>query len=118
MPYLRMSDAVIVVATDPTYKDNFGACPDFTLKGTFDGCGSPVLAMNAPSEGSIGTVAGLSNAREMVVLFRWDGDAAHLVEDVDYVTWGPDFDDNTRAALDQVLDWTARTTGATFVKEI
>ncbi len=90
-------DAVIVVATDPTYKDNFGACPDFTLKGTFDGCGSPVLAMNAPSEGSIGTVAGLSNAREMVVLFRWDGDAAHLVEDVDYVTWGPDFDDNTRA---------------------
>ena len=31
---------------------------------------------------------------------------------------GPVLDDNTRAALDQVLDWTARTTGATFLKEI
>lgn len=86
--------AVLVVATDPTYKDAFGACPDFTLKGTFDGCSTK--AMNAPVDGSIGASAGLSNSREMIVLFHWDGDAAHDVEDVDYVTWGTDFDDNTR----------------------
>ncbi|MBP6717165.1 MAG: dihydrodipicolinate synthase family protein [Acidobacteria bacterium] len=29
---------------------------------------------------------------------------------------GPVLDDNTRAALDQVLEWTARTSGATFLK--
>ena len=85
---------VVVIATDPTYKDTFGACPDFTLKGAFDGC--QTLAMNAPADGAIGTVAGLSNSREMVVLFKWDGDTSHNLEDVDYVTWGADFEDATR----------------------
>jgi hypothetical protein len=89
-------DAVLVVATDPTFKDTFGACPGFTLKGAFDGCPAPVLAMNAPTNGGIGDAAGLSNSREMVILFHWDGDAKHGVEDVDYVAWGADFDDATR----------------------
>lgn len=38
----------------------------------------------------------LSNMREMLVLFRWDGVLDSNVEDVDYVTWGDEFEDVTR----------------------
>jgi hypothetical protein len=40
--------------------------------------------------------AALSNDREMVVLFTWDGNTSHTLKDVDYVTWGTVFEDATR----------------------
>ena len=76
------------------------SCPDFFL--TTDGLpvtcgGAQVPAMVVPANGSVGAQAGtlLSNSREMVVLFEWDGSSA-TVKDVDYVTWGAQFDDATR----------------------
>ncbi len=47
--------------------------------------------------GSVTDVSNLSNSREMVVLFRWSGDANDLLQDVDYVTWGETFEAGTRA---------------------
>ncbi len=43
-------------------------------------------------------MSGLSDSREMVVLFEWDGVAVanSAVKDVDYVTWGAMFEAGTR----------------------
>ncbi|HMB70241.1 MAG TPA: lamin tail domain-containing protein, partial [bacterium] len=70
--------------------------PDFEL--VDDGTSDGVPAMIDPGPASNGQnyiqpEAGLSNAREVIVLFRWDG-VSDLVEDVDIVQWGdagPDF---------------------------
>ena len=50
--------------------------------------------------------AGLSNDRECIVLFRWDGES-DLVEDVDIVQWGnagPDFNTLSPDKTDQEVD--------------
>jgi len=71
----------------------YSSCPDFVLYS--DGpamCdGNNVPSMVDPPNGSIGTTLGsmLSNNREMIVLFCWDGQSA-TVADVDYVAWGDD----------------------------
>lgn len=69
--------------------------------------------MNIPTNGSVGNQAGalISNDREMIVLFRWNGSAA-TVEDVDYVTWGATFDDNTRIDKTGVTGYKADTARA------
>lgn len=113
--------AVLVVVPEnatgnPTFEATFGKCPTYTLnaKGAALSCASKsVPAMTIPANGSVGDKAGtlLTNDREMVVLFRWDG-AATKVEDVDYVTWGTNFDDNTRIDKSGVAGYkpdTART---------
>jgi hypothetical protein len=99
------ADGVVVVASEPAagnsgFNQIFGSCPTFTLNSTGAALscnGSNVPAMLIPPNGSVGANAGalLSNDREMIVVFSWDGSAA-TVEDVDYVTWGTNFDDNTR----------------------
>jgi hypothetical protein len=92
--------ARIVIATDPSYETVFSKCPDFILAAGSLACAAGMApAMVAPTNGGIGDQKGtlLSNSREMVVLFRWDGVVNHPVEDVDYVTWGAMFDDATRA---------------------
>ncbi len=96
---------VLVVASEPAsgndgFETIFGSCPDFTLNSTGAALscgGGSVPAMTIPTNGSVGSSAGalISNEREMIVLFSWDGSAS-TVKDVDYVTWGTTFDANTR----------------------
>jgi hypothetical protein len=94
------ADGVLVVALNSGYETAFGGCPDFFMNATAApvSCGGAnVPAMQIPANGSVGTSDGqlVSNDREMIVLFSWDG-AAATIEDIDYVTWGTTFDDNTR----------------------
>jgi Lamin Tail Domain len=96
---------VLVIASqnssgNPTFEDEFGACPTYILNSTAAALscgGGSVPAMLIPTNGGVGTADGarISNDREMIVLFRWDGSSA-TVQDVDYVTWGTQFDNNTR----------------------
>ena len=93
------ADGVLVVASDPGFETAYGTCPDFYLAAAPVACGGNMVPpMLAPANGGIGDKSGtlLSNDREMVVLFHWDG-VANVLEDVDYLTWGTMFDDNTRA---------------------
>jgi hypothetical protein len=66
--------------------------------------------MNIPTNGSVGNQVGalVSNEREMIVLFRWDGSAS-TVQDVDYVTWGTLFDNDTRIDKTGVTGYKADT---------
>lgn len=94
-------NAVIVVATSPMFVASFSRCPDYILATTALTCtgGGTAAAMIAPTNGGFdSTHAGsqLTNDREMLVLFEWQGPDAAL-HDVDYVTWGADFDAATRA---------------------
>lgn len=87
--------AVLVVALDPGFETRFGACPDFIADTTPYTCTSgTAAAVRVPTNGLLDPThhgALLSDAREMLVLFRWDG-ASSVVTDVDYVTWGTTFD--------------------------
>lgn len=95
------ADGAIVIGANPLgYEAVFAGCPDLFL--TSDGqpvsCGGgDVPSMLVPANGSVGDQAGalLSNGREMIVLFTWDGSST-AVKDVDYVTWGADFTDSSR----------------------
>lgn len=88
--------AAISIATSPTFEAQFSKCPDYILSTTPLTCTNGVAkAMLAPTNGGIGASVGLSNDREMVVLFQWTG--GPTVKDVDYVTWGTVFDAETRA---------------------
>lgn len=93
--------AVRVIAASPNYALAWSTCPDFYLSSTGTGVtcgGSSVPAMRVPANGSVGATFGslITNSREMVILFRWSGSTAAPVFDVDYVTWGPTFGDDTR----------------------
>jgi hypothetical protein len=91
---------VIVVATSPMFTTAFSRCPDFILASSDLTCpgGGTARAMVAPTNGDLGSVPGsmFSNAREMLVLFRWSGSTTEGLKDVDYVTWGAMFEDGTR----------------------
>lgn len=92
--------ARIVIGTHPDYSTQYNACPTYFI------AEAPVECMSAdvPVLEVLATVGGdplepgtlLSNSREMLVLFRWDGVVDSNVEDVDYVTWGDEFEDVTR----------------------
>ena len=88
--------AAIVIAASSTFEAQFSKCPDYILAAAPYTCTSGVAkAMLVPTNAAIGASVGLSNDREMVVLFQWSGGAT--VQDVDYVTWGTVFDAETRA---------------------
>jgi hypothetical protein len=93
---------VLVISANPSgFETAYGKCPNFYLNTAAApvNCGSgSVPAMLIPANGSVGENFGslISNNREMIVVFKWDG-ASATVKDVDYVTWGADYDDNTRA---------------------
>ena len=85
--------ATVVIALSTGYSgtSGFNKCPDFIISatGTDLTCtGATAKAMVIPTNGAVGAGATLSNAREMLILFTWDGSAS-TVKDVDYVTWGP-----------------------------
>jgi hypothetical protein len=110
---------VLVIAADPGFEAEYGNCPDLILasNGKALSCGSgSVPAMTIPKNGSVGNKSGslISNDREMIVLFSWDGSAS-TVKDVDYVTWqaaGATFDDNTRIDKTSVSGYQADTARA------
>jgi hypothetical protein len=92
--------AVLVVSLTADFETTFAKCPDLfaNAAGTAVACGGGnVPAMLIPPNGSVGDKDGqlISNEREMVVLFTWNGSSA-TVQDVDYVVWGTAFDENTR----------------------
>lgn len=87
--------AVLVVAVGSGFEPTYSRCPDFVADTVPLTCTSgTAAAVRVPTNGGLdpthrGTL--LSDSREMLVLFRWDG-AASIVTDVDYVTWGATFD--------------------------
>lgn len=103
---------IVIAVSDPaTFEMHYTKCPDFVLSTTAYTCTSTsgtAKAMVAPTNGEIGDKAGLSNDREMVVLFTWDG-SSPTVKDVDYVTWGTTYDDATRADKTGVTGYQADT---------
>ncbi len=104
--------AVLVVATGTGFETTYTRCPDFILAATAFTCvNGTAAAMVAPTNGGIGAMVGLSNNREMLVLFAWDG-VATTVKDVDYMTWGTTFDGETRADKTSVAGYVADTAAA------
>jgi len=102
----------LVVAMNDSFESTYSACPDFVVSdgGTGVACGTATVpAMVEPTNGGAGDSATLSNSREMLVLFYWDGDTSHVVEDVDYVTWGTDYDDATRVDKTSLTGYAADT---------
>jgi hypothetical protein len=91
----------IVIAGKQDFVTTFGTCPDYSWGAPITCGGDEAVMMEEPVAGgrpSIEPGTGhLSDNREMIVLFRWSGDAADPVEDIDYVTWGVEFDDASRA---------------------
>jgi hypothetical protein len=110
--------SVLVVASEPAsgndgYEKLFSTCPNFTMNDTATplSCGGgSIPAMINPTNGGAGDAKGgfISNSREMIVLFTWDGSAATL-KDVDYVTWGASFEAGTRADKTGVTGYVADT---------
>jgi len=109
--------AVITIGANPTgYETNYGSCPTFFLNTASApvACGGgSVPAMLIPANGTLGDQFGqlLSNNREMVILFTWDGTSS-TVKDVDYVTWGDTFEDATRVDKTGVAGYQADTARA------
>lgn len=104
----------IWVAGRAAVQSTFGDCPDFSW-GESMPCGAP--AMIEPVAGSRPDLAEgvghLSDSREMIVLFRWSGNASDPVEDIDYVTWGELTDDaGARADKTGVAGYAADTAPA------
>ena len=64
----------------------YGVCPTYTLTAG-DALCPTTQSMRSSDQGLYVANAALTNAREPVVLFLWDG-ASDLVGDVDYVYWG------------------------------
>ncbi len=88
-------NAVLTVALNDTFETTFSRCPDLIADTTPLACtGGTAPSMLVPTNGGLdptkrGTL--LSDAREMLVLFRWAAPDT-IVHDVDYVTWGSSFD--------------------------
>lgn len=103
----------ILVAGRNATADALGVCPDYSWAQAFD-CGGEL--MEEPVEGGFPDpadgVGHLSDSREMVVLFRWSGNAEDPVEDLDYVTWGADFEAGTRVDKTGVAGYAADTAPA------
>jgi hypothetical protein len=87
--------AALAIAANKTFESHYNRCPDLILDTVAYTClNGTAKAMLVPTNGGLdptkqGTL--LSDTREMVILFQWDG-AAATVKDVDYVTWGATFD--------------------------
>jgi hypothetical protein len=90
---------VVALHTATDYFGTYGSYPDYDLSAA----DANAPAMEAALSGDIGADAGLSNASESVVLFRWDG-SSDLVEDVDYFCWG--------SSTSYFVDKTGETVGA------
>lgn len=87
------ANGVITVAFKPGFETTYSKCPDFFVATTPTPCGGNMVpALTQPVAGTIlvggAAAVGLSNAREMLILFTWDGTNGSLAKDVDYALWG------------------------------
>jgi hypothetical protein len=93
--------AVVTVTASDDFEVTYGVCPNYRIprSGALPlVCGGRTVPdMIVPAHGSTASRIGttLSNDREMVVLFRWNGVSA-TVTDLDYLTWGADVTEFTR----------------------
>jgi hypothetical protein len=110
-------DAVIVVAFKAAFSTQYpGKCPTFVISTDPVTCGGMPVAVMLPTEASSITAAsGLSDTREMAVLFEWNGMANTPVKDVDYVTWGAMFEAGTRIDKTAVAGYKPDTAPATQI---
>lgn len=105
--------AVLTIGFDAGYFTAFAKCPDFYVGTAALPCGiASTPAMLAASTGSITDNAGLSDSREMLVLFTWSGNTAEPLKDVDYVTWGATFENGTRVDKTGIAGYVADTAPA------
>ncbi|MDZ7308627.1 MAG: endolytic transglycosylase MltG, partial [candidate division KSB1 bacterium] len=70
----------VVAFTGAGFKTRYGVAPDYEVLGT-DTTIADMIGI------AVSGTAGLTNDRETIVLFTWDG-VSDLVQDVDYVVWG------------------------------
>jgi hypothetical protein len=110
--------AVIVIAANKLFTAEYpnAKCPEFILDTVPLVCANGTAQpMVVPANGGLDpTKQGMliSDTREMVILFQWDG-AAAIVKDVDYVTWGATFDAGaTRVDKTGVAGYVADTAAA------
>jgi hypothetical protein len=79
---------ITVAFSGASFETTYAACPTFVAaEADFDCEGAPTAAAMSLADTEGGVPTGLSDSREMIVLFQWDG-AANTVKDVDYVLWG------------------------------
>lgn len=92
------ADQVIVIGFKAEYSTQYvGKCPSFFVAPAAIACGGNMVpAMLTTEATSITAMSGLSDAREMLVLFEWNGVPNTALKDVDYVTWGATFEAGTR----------------------
>ena len=108
----------LVIALNDGFESVHGGCPDLVANDTetpVDCGGGSVPAMRIPTNGGVAalTTGGrLSNDREMVVLFTWNGTVGDPLEDADYLTWGTAFEDGSRADKSAVSGYSADTAPA------
>jgi hypothetical protein len=78
----------ITIAADSqaSFTAQHGRAPDYALRGTVTGSTQLMVPAFAGSVGD-STNGMITNSRETMVLFRWDGQS-DLVQDVDYLMWG------------------------------
>jgi hypothetical protein len=108
---LGPNELLVIQAASGDFSATYGSCPDYVLAAAGVACGSgTVPPMVTPPNGGIGTAIGslISNDREMLMLFCWDGSSS-TVRDVDYVTWGTEFEDATRVDKSGVAGYVADT---------
>ena len=76
----------VAVAGSDDFFATYGTAPTYEL---YEDGASPdqVPDMREALSGTINGQGGLTNAGEVVVLYRWDG-SSDLVQDLDYVLWG------------------------------
>ena len=83
----------------------FSQNPDYEL--FEDGSSDGVPDMREATPGSINNQGGLTNAKEVVILYTWDG-VSDLVQDLDYITWGTtnqeETVDKTGVSIDSLTD--------------
>jgi hypothetical protein len=91
------ADGVLLIAFNEEFPMSYLDSPDFVVSDIEINCAAPSSLRWPRPNDSITDISGLSDSREMMVLFTWDGDPTHLLQDVDYATWGPDFEAGTRA---------------------
>jgi endonuclease I len=72
-----------------------------------DGSSDGIPDMREATSGSINDQGGLTNSKEVVILYTWNG-VSDLVQDIDYITWGSsnheETVDKTGVAIDSLTD--------------
>ena len=79
------SGEVVVIAMDGSkFEEFYGFAPHFEIR---DNPENSIRALDEGCEDCIGSLAGLTDDHEVIILFTWDEEAP-LVEDVDICLWG------------------------------